>query len=154
MKTSLRVFALALLLSVLVHLAMLGSGLLPDAVIELPPDQALRKIDVKMQALALDTPAPPAVPTARLLPVGPAGGAVASSGSQKAQAQTRCFRRAGQGGAVADKAAEHPPPGRCQPASHRKQQACRGQHAGGRTPGIKAGKARQGRRSQRSGSQQ
>ncbi|WP_287881385.1 DUF3108 domain-containing protein [Aquitalea sp.] len=76
MKKPLRVFVLALLASVLVHLAMLGSGLLPDAVIELPPDQALRKIDVKMQALALDAPAPPAVPTARLLPAGPAPGTV------------------------------------------------------------------------------
>lgn len=76
MKTPLRVFVLALLASVLVHLAMLGSGLLPDAVIELPPDQALRKIDVKMQALALEAQQAPAVPTARLLPVGPAAGSV------------------------------------------------------------------------------
>ena len=60
-------FALALLLSVLLHLGLLGSGLLPETVIDLPPDQALRKIDIKMQALALDTPEPSAVATARLL---------------------------------------------------------------------------------------
>ena len=109
MKTSLRVFALALLLSVLVHLTMLGSGLLPDAVIELPPDQALRKIDVKMQALALDAPPPPVVPTARLLPLGPAAGSV----SHHPAAKRRKPKRDASGvqakaDTVADKAAEHP----------------------------------------------
>lgn len=109
MKTSLRVFALALLLSVLVHLAMLGSGLLPDAVIELPPDQALRKIDVKMQALALDTPASPAVPTARLLPVGPAGGAVAHHPAARKHKPKRDASGAkAKADTVVDKAAEHP----------------------------------------------
>ncbi|QBJ78655.1 DUF3108 domain-containing protein [Aquitalea sp. USM4] len=109
MKTPLRVFALALLLSVLVHLTMLGSGLLPDAVIELPPDQALRKIDVKMQALALDTPAPPAVPTARLRPVGPAGGAVTHHPAARKHKRKRDASGAqARTDTVADKAAEHP----------------------------------------------
>lgn len=72
MKSSLRLFVLALLASLLLHLAMLGSGLLPETAIELPPDQALRKIDVKMQALQLEQAAPAATPTARLLPGGPA----------------------------------------------------------------------------------
>lgn len=83
MNTSLRVFALALLASLLLHLAVLGSGLLPEAVIALPPDQALRKIDVKMQALTLDAPAPPAVPTARLLPAGSTPGTVPHSPATK-----------------------------------------------------------------------
>lgn len=72
MKSSLRIFILALLASLLLHVAMLGSGLLPESTIALPPDQALRKIDVKMQALQLEQATPPATPTARLLPGGPA----------------------------------------------------------------------------------
>lgn len=86
MKSSLRLFVLALLASLLLHVAMLGSGLLPETAIELPPDQALRKIDVKMQALQLEQPAPAATPTARLLPGGPATAAARHKTKRKRDA--------------------------------------------------------------------
>ncbi|WP_293764015.1 DUF3108 domain-containing protein [uncultured Aquitalea sp.] len=67
MKKPLRVFTLALLLSLLMHIAFIGSGLLPDATIDLQPEKPLRKIDVKMRALAAEPDAAaPAAPTARL----------------------------------------------------------------------------------------
>jgi hypothetical protein len=98
MKSSLRIFILALLASLLLHVAMLGSGLLPETAIELPPDQALRKIDVKMQALQLDQAAPPATPTARLLPSGPARMATGHKAKRKRDAS-----------AAHVKAEQHPP---------------------------------------------
>lgn len=98
MKSSLRIFILALLASLLLHVAMLGSGLLPETAIELPPDQALRKIDVKMQALQLEQAAPPATPTARLLPSGPATAAAAHKTKRKRDAS-----------AAHAKAKQHPP---------------------------------------------
>ena len=110
MKKPLRVFALALLASVLLHLAMLGSGLLPDAVIELPPDQALRKIDVKMQALALEAPQAPAVPTARLLPAGPAPGTVSHHpAAKKRKPKREASGPVAKAGPATDKQADNPP---------------------------------------------
>ncbi|NHR04081.1 DUF3108 domain-containing protein [Chromobacterium haemolyticum] len=52
-----RLILLALALSLAIHLGVLGSGLLPEAALELPPDQDLRDISVKMQALDADEPA-------------------------------------------------------------------------------------------------
>ncbi|MCS3804949.1 hypothetical protein HNO92_002314 [Chromobacterium alkanivorans] len=56
-----RLILLALALSLALHLGVLGSGLLPDVQLDLPPDQDLRSISVKMQALDADEqPAKPA----------------------------------------------------------------------------------------------
>lgn len=52
-----RLILLALALSLAIHLGVLGSGLLPEVRLELPPDQDLRDISVKMQALDADEPA-------------------------------------------------------------------------------------------------
>ncbi|OQS44823.1 DUF3108 domain-containing protein [Chromobacterium haemolyticum] len=52
-----RLILLALALSLAIHLGVLGSGLLPEAALELPPDQDLRDISVRMQALDADEPA-------------------------------------------------------------------------------------------------
>lgn len=60
MKPASRLLLVAIALSLLLHLGVIGSGLLPEASIDLPPDPALRKIDVKLQALALDEPPPAA----------------------------------------------------------------------------------------------
>ncbi|MGR2661423.1 DUF3108 domain-containing protein [Chromobacterium haemolyticum] len=51
-----RLILLALALSLAIHLGVLGSGLLPEVRLELPPDQDLRDISVKMQALDADEP--------------------------------------------------------------------------------------------------
>ncbi|MCD5362443.1 DUF3108 domain-containing protein [Chromobacterium aquaticum] len=55
--SSRRLILLALALSLAIHLGVLGSGLLPEVQLELPPDQDLRSISVKMQALDADEPA-------------------------------------------------------------------------------------------------
>ncbi|QEL56327.1 DUF3108 domain-containing protein [Chromobacterium paludis] len=57
--TRFRLLLIALFLSLLLHLALLGSDLLPA--LSLPPEDApkLEKIDVKMQALQLEAPAKP-----------------------------------------------------------------------------------------------
>ena len=55
--TSRRLILLALALSLAIHLGVLGSGLLPDVQLDLPPDQDLRSISVKMQALDANEPA-------------------------------------------------------------------------------------------------
>ncbi|MEO9386394.1 hypothetical protein, partial [Chromobacterium phragmitis] len=53
-----RLLLIALVLSLLLHLALLGSDLLPA--ISAPPAEApkLEKIDVKMQAMRMDDPPP------------------------------------------------------------------------------------------------
>lgn len=69
-----RLILLALALSLALHLGVLGSGLLPEAALELPPDQDLRSISVKMQALDADEPAAKPAPqgaVAQLRPAAP-----------------------------------------------------------------------------------
>lgn len=52
-----KVFLLALLSSLLIHAAILTSGLIPEQAVNLPPDTKLRKLDVQMQSLTVDNAA-------------------------------------------------------------------------------------------------
>lgn len=67
-----RLILLALALSLALHLGVLGSGLLPEAALELPPDQDLRSISVKMQALDADEPAAKPAPQGAVAQLRPA----------------------------------------------------------------------------------
>ncbi|WP_434633444.1 DUF3108 domain-containing protein [Chromobacterium sp. CV08] len=70
--TRLRLLLIALVLSLLLHLALLGSDLLPA--ISAPPaeEPKLEKIDVKMQAMRLDETPPPRAPQAAGVSLPPA----------------------------------------------------------------------------------
>ncbi|WP_047238581.1 DUF3108 domain-containing protein [Chromobacterium subtsugae] len=70
-----RLLLIALFLSLALHFALLGSGMLPA--ISLPPaeDTKLEKIDIKMQAMGLEEAARPAPPAGAGVNLAPAGGA-------------------------------------------------------------------------------
>ncbi|OHX16800.1 hypothetical protein BI343_13995 [Chromobacterium amazonense] len=56
--TRFRLLLIALVLSLLLHLMLLGSDLLPALSLQPEETPKLEKIDIKMQAMQLDTPAP------------------------------------------------------------------------------------------------
>nr|WP_199064452.1 DUF3108 domain-containing protein [Chromobacterium sp. ASV5] len=95
--TSRRLFLITLALSLAAHLAVLGSGVLPDISLAPPPEQKLEKIDVTMQALAMDEPPPPKTATAQLIaarPAKPARAETAAKTKAKAEASQAQAERA------------------------------------------------------------
>ena len=101
--SSRRLILLALALSLAIHLGVLGSGLLPEVQLELPPDQDLRSISVKMQALDADEPAAKPEPQGAVAQLRPA--------TPSRRRPSQAHRQEGGGIGAAGGVGGHPRPG-------------------------------------------